>query len=70
VSVFDICHKNPLTNHLCEKTENMKNETESGDLALQDGFHPDFNDPQANVILKSNDGQQFRVHDFFLKASR
>jgi hypothetical protein len=48
----------------------MKNETESGDLALQDGFHPDFNDPQANVILKSNDGQQFRVHDFFLKASR
>lgn len=25
---------------------------------------------KANIVIKSNDGQQFRVHNFFLKASR
>lgn len=32
-------------------------------------YHKDFNDPQANVVVKSADEVSFRVHDFYLKAS-
>jgi hypothetical protein len=33
-------------------------------------YHPDFNDPTANIIVKSQDGMSFRIHDFYLKAGR
>lgn len=33
-------------------------------------YHEDFNDPQANIIIKSEDGMSFKIHDFYLKANR
>lgn len=33
-------------------------------------FKPGFNDPSANIVLKSSDGWLFRVHDFYLKVNR
>jgi hypothetical protein len=36
----------------------------------ESGYHPDFNDPDANIVIKSEDGVSYRIHDYFLKASR
>jgi hypothetical protein len=53
----------------------MKTDVETG-AAEQDTegekrvFDSEFNDPSANIILKSSDGVLFRAHDFYLKASR
>jgi hypothetical protein len=33
-------------------------------------FDSEFNDPSANIVLKSSDGVLFRADDFYLKASR
>lgn len=32
-------------------------------------FHERFNDPKAKVVLVSEEGVKFRVHDYKLKAA-
>jgi hypothetical protein len=44
-----------------QKTEDDKEKSE---------YHPEFDDPTANLVIKSEDGVSFRIHDFYLKAGR
>lgn len=37
---------------------------------VKSSYHPEFNDPTANLVIKSNDMISFRIHDFYLKAGR
>lgn len=38
--------------------------------ATRPKYHKDYNDPEADIVLKSWDGIRFRVHAYYLKASR
>ena len=40
------------------------------ETAEENVFHPNFNQADANIIIESNDGRKFRIHDYFLKANR
>jgi hypothetical protein len=48
----------------------MMDSDNTRDESSEDGYHPDFSDPEANIVIKSEDGVSFRIHDYFLKASR
>jgi len=33
-------------------------------------YHPEFNDPEGDLVIECKDGVKFKVHSYILKAHR